>query len=87
MNRVRNRGTLKQATRTLETLRPAVFLESSDRSNLMDLPSRLQALDYDVQVLTVPYFDANNFRGLRADAFEDQGTFVMLAIPRERDPG
>jgi hypothetical protein len=78
---------LEHVTRTLHMLRPAVFLESTDQSNFVDVRSQLQALDYDVRILTIPYFEASNFRRSRVDPFQDQGTFVIVAIPRERECG
>jgi hypothetical protein len=87
VNQVRNRGILQNLPRTLETLRPAVFLESGDPSNFADAAPPLQALDYDVRTMRVPYFDANNFLGRPEDVFQDQATFVFLAIPREREWG
>jgi hypothetical protein len=86
-NRVHDRGALQHVTRTLHTLRPAVFLESTDQSNFVDACSQLQSLDYDVRILTIPYFEASNFRRSRVDPFQDQGTFVIVAIPRERECG
>jgi hypothetical protein len=76
---------LEGAIQAVRKLRPAIFLESSDRANLANVPSELKGLDYSVEWLHMAYHDPNNFRSGPVDGFGSQRTFAMFAVPRERD--
>jgi hypothetical protein len=77
--------TLDGSNATLRKLRPLVFLESPERSRLDTVRPQLEALDYTIRCIAIPYYDSNNFRRACTDTFEGRDTFAMLAIPRERD--
>jgi len=77
--------TLHESNATLRKLHPLVFLESPERSRLDIVRPQLEALDYTIRCIAIPYYDPNNFRANRTDAFEGRHTFGMLAIPREPD--
>lgn len=85
VNGMRHGETLDRSIAALRMLRPFVLLESGDRSSFATSSPQLAALDYTIKCMAVPYYDPNNFRGNTAGDFEGRRTFVMLAIPHERD--